>query len=122
MRRDKADPAFLFDMLKAARGLRRYVGQKSRDEYGADDQLQAAVERKVEIVDEAARNVSKAFRDANPQVSWQPIMATRHILAHEYDVVNHLTLWRVVTVHIPELIAELEPLLPPPPPDPLPEP
>ena len=121
MRRDRGDPAFVYDMLTAARSVVRFTAGKSRSDYDDDEVLRAALERKVEIVGEAARNLSSAFRDANPQVPWQRIMATRHVLAHDYDAVNQETVWRIVTTHVPDLIALLEPLLPPPPPDPLPE-
>ena len=40
-------------------------------------------------------------------------MATRHILAHEYDEVDNDIVWRIVTDHIPELVRLLRPLLPP---------
>lgn len=42
-------------------------------------------------------------------------MATRHILAHEYDGVDNDIVWRIVTVHIPDLLRQLRPLLPLPP-------
>ena len=121
MRRDKGDPAYLYDMLQAARDVVRFAAGKSKDDYDADDLLRAALERKVEIIGEAARGVSKALREATPQVAWHPIMATRHILAHEYDIVDQAAIWRAVSEHVPALIGLLEPLLPPPPPDPLPE-
>ena len=122
MRRDRGDPAFVFDMLAAARAVVRFTVGKSRDQYDHDEVLRAALERKVEIIGEAARNLSEPFREANPQVPWRQIMATRHVLAHDYDAVNTETVWRIVTTHVPALIPQLEPLLPPPPPDPLPEP
>ena len=68
-----------------------------------------------------ARRLSTTFRDAVPAVPWRRIMATRHILAHDYDEVNDETVWRIATVHIPELVEHIEPLLAPPPPDPEPE-
>jgi uncharacterized protein with HEPN domain len=46
-------------------------------------------------------------------VPWRIIMATRHILAHDYDDVDNDIVWRIVTDHIPPLIAQLKPLLPP---------
>lgn len=49
-------------------------------------------------------------------------MGTRHILAHDYDVVNDDIVWRIATIYVPELLGQLAPLLPPPPPDPEPEP
>lgn len=45
-------------------------------------------------------------------------MATRHVLAHDYDVVDHTIVWRIATVYVPQLIPQIEPLLPTPPPDP----
>jgi uncharacterized protein with HEPN domain len=43
-------------------------------------------------------------------------MATRHILAHDYDEVDNDIVWRIVTDHIPPLIVQLKPLIPPQPP------
>jgi uncharacterized protein with HEPN domain len=83
--------------------------------------LRHAVERNIEIIGEAARRVSPRFRDAHPEIPWRPIMATRHILAHEYDEVDNTIVWRIATQHIPPLLTHLKNLIPPPPPDPAPE-
>jgi uncharacterized protein with HEPN domain len=51
---------------------------------------------------------------------WRAIMATRNILAHDYDEVNHDIVWRIVQDHLPPLIAQLQAMLaqaPPPPAD-----
>jgi uncharacterized protein with HEPN domain len=79
-----------------------------------DEVLQSAVERKLEIIGEAARNVSEAFQEKHPEIPWRGIISQRHFLAHEYGEVRQEKLWRVATVRIPELIAVLDPLLPPP--------
>jgi hypothetical protein len=44
-------------------------------------------------------------------------MVQRHIIAHNYDVDRDEKNWRVVTIHAPNLMALLQPLLPPPPSD-----
>ncbi len=100
-------------MLEAARAAMRFVAGRTFESYLADDFFQAAVERKVEIIGEAARKVSKKFQDAHPEIAWRPIMAQRHILAHEYGEIKHDRIWRVVSHHVPELIQLLEPLTPP---------
>lgn len=107
-------------MLGSARAIAVYVAGRQYPDYLADPMLRDAVERRVEIVGEAARGVSRAFHDAHPEVPWRPIMAQRHILAHEYATVRHDLIWTVATRHVPELIGMLEPLVPPPPPDPQP--
>lgn len=112
---EKNDSAYLWDILDAATIITTFVAGKTLEDYLKDAVLQAAVERKIEIIGEAARKVSKVFRDANPQVPWHPIIAQRHVLAHEYGEINQKRIWVVVEKHIPELIAVIEPLIPPPP-------
>lgn len=56
-------------------------------------------------------------RERQPQIPWRVIMATRHILAHDYDEVDNDIVWRIVQTHLPTLIEQLTPLLPPTPPE-----
>ena len=83
--------------------------------------LRHAVERNLEIIGEAARRLSLSFREETPQLPWRAIMATRHILAHEYDDVDIEIVWRIVTEHVPAMIPQLRAVLPPLPPDPAPD-
>jgi uncharacterized protein with HEPN domain len=75
--------------------------------------LRGAVERHLEIIGEAANKVSEAFRQAHPEIPWRQMIAQRHVLVHEYGEIKHERIWQVATVHLPGLIAGLEPLLPP---------
>jgi uncharacterized protein with HEPN domain len=71
------------------------------------------VERQIEIIGEAARKVSDPFKAAHPEIPWRKIIAQRHVLAHEYGDVDPRLVWRVASVHIPALHAQLRELLPP---------
>jgi uncharacterized protein with HEPN domain len=112
MRPDDQDIALLWDMLQAARRIEQFMGSRTFQEYSTDELVQAAVERKLEIIGEAARKVSVEFQRQNPGIPWRGIISQRHFLAHEYGEVRQEKLWRVATVRIPELIAMLTPLLP----------
>lgn len=111
----RVDAALLLDMLEAARLVRAYVSEKTFEVYLRDPMLRDAVERRVEIIGEAARAVSATFKAAHPQVPWRPIIAQRHILSHEYATVRNDLIWSVATIHVPALIELLEPLIPKPP-------
>jgi len=74
-----------------------------------------AVERAIEIIGEAARRVSIVFQDVYANIPWQNIIVQRNVLAHEYGEIKQELIWKVATVRILELIAALEPLVPPPP-------
>lgn len=115
MRREQDDASLLWDMLDAAAKIQQFIAGRSFDDYSRDEVLQAAVERKLEIIGEAARGISDRFQREHPEVPWRGIIAQRHFLAHEYGEVRQEKLWRVATTRIPELIAILTPLIPSPP-------
>ena len=110
------DAAWLLDMLNAAQAVVSFVAGRTFEQYESELMLRSAVERQIEIIGEAARGLSDSFKAAHPDVPWRPIMAQRHRLAHEYGEIDNALIWRVATVHVPELIQLITPLIPPPPP------
>lgn len=121
MRPEQRDAALLWDMLEHGRETLSFVEGRAYEDYLADAMVRRAVERTVQIIGEAAARLSRSFCDAHPEIPWRAIKAQRHILVHEYDEIDHEKIWRVATVHIPELVSFLEPLVPHPPPDPEPD-
>ena len=109
---DPRDVSRLSDMLEASKAVQRFIDGRTRQDYGSDDALRSAVERKVEIIGEAARAVSNTFADSHPEIEWRKIRATRHILAHDYGKIDDDVMWRIATTHVSELIALLMPLIP----------
>lgn len=103
-------------MLRYAREVADRVANASYDDYQADADFRLATERRIEIIGEAARQVSTACKQAHPEVPWRAIIAQRHILAHDYGTVIDEKVWRVATQHIPALINQLARLVPDPPP------
>ena len=75
-------------MLRHARALIADVGGQSYADYFADETLQLATERRLEIIGEAARRVSRDFERRHPEIPWQKIVAHRHVLAHEYGEID----------------------------------
>jgi uncharacterized protein with HEPN domain len=83
------------------------------EQYLKDRKLQLAVERSIEIIGEAARRVSEAFKQAHLEIPWRLIIAQIKILTHEYGEIKQDRMWLLATVHIPDLIEKLRPLIPP---------
>jgi uncharacterized protein with HEPN domain len=110
------DPAYLWDMLEAARAIRQFVQGLSLPQYQRDLLVRSAVERQLEILGEAARRVSEPFKKDHPQVPWRQIVGLRNVLAHEYGDINQARLWAVAAERLPALIVDLEQLVPPDPP------
>ncbi len=107
------DPAYLWDMLDAAQAIGQFTGGVTVDEYERNLMIRSAVERQLEILGEAARRVSEAFKKTHPEIPWRQIVGLRNILAHEYGDINQQRIWLIISDSIPALIGGLRGLLPP---------
>ncbi len=113
MRPEDRDAAYLWDMLQAAREVEAMLEDHDLAAFLADRVLLWAIERGVEIVGETARRVSAPFMAAHPEMPWRKIIGQRNILAHEYGQIDHALLYKTAVEDIPELIGQLQALLPP---------
>ncbi len=95
------------DMRLHAERARQFLGARSLEEFLADDMVQAAVVRCVEVIGEAARLVSEETRRRAPEIPWPLVTGMRHVLAHDYGTVDLDKVYGVVTENLPELRARL---------------
>ncbi len=113
MQPENRDAAYLWDMLDAAREVSGMIAGASLSDFVQNVVLLRATERSIEIIGEAAGRVSQSFRDVHPDIPWHQIIGQRHILAHEYGRIDNEMLFRTATEDIPQLIGQVETLLPP---------
>jgi uncharacterized protein with HEPN domain len=114
MPHDDSDLAYVWDMRMAAIQIGQFVAGLTAESFLANETVQRAVERDLEIIGQAALRVSGEFRTQHPELPWAPIIAQRNVLAHEYGDIDFLRIWRVATVDVPELIRLLDSLTGPP--------
>ena len=107
------DDAYVLDMLLAAREVVELTQGVTAEEFLAKRILQHAMMRLVQIIGEAARQVSEEYRQAHSEVPWRDIVGMRHRLVHEYFRIIPERVWEVVVTDVPALIPLLEPLVPP---------
>ena len=113
MQPDDRDPAYLWDMLQAAREIDAMLKRYDQSAFLADRVMLLAIERSVEIIGEAARRVSATYHAAHPEIPWREIIGQRNILAHEYGQIDHELLYNTAKQDVPALIVQIERLLPP---------
>ncbi len=113
MQPDRAQTAYLWDMLKAARIIQTIVADMTAAQFEQDVITHSAVIRQLEIIGEATKRLPNAFREAHSAVPWREIAGMRDFLIHAYNKVNLETVWDTATQSVPQLVAYIEPLLPP---------
>jgi uncharacterized protein with HEPN domain len=106
------DAALLLDMLIAAQDAQGFVSALDKGAFLASRLHQSAVIRSLEIIGEAAGNVSAATQAAYPEIPWREITAMRHQLIHGYADVNLDRVWDTVQGHLAPLIAILRRVVP----------
>jgi uncharacterized protein with HEPN domain len=113
MRPESRDPAYLWNMVDAARTAQEIAGETSYEAFLADRVRRLAMERAIEIIGEAAQRVSETLKQAHPEIPWSSIVGQRNVIVHQYTRIDYVRIWEVATTHAPELIRQIEPLLPP---------
>jgi len=86
------------------------------EELFASELLHVWVVYHLQVIGEAANNLSAGLVAANPEIPWRRIVAARHILVHQYFGIDEGTVWAMVEDDLPVLersvraiLAELPP-------------
>ena len=108
----KSDIIRIRHMLDAAKDAASFIQQEDRASLDKDRKLVLALMKSIEIIGEAATKITKECQEDLPQIPWPNIISMRNRLIHAYFDVNLEILWKTVTEDLPELIAELEKILP----------
>lgn len=106
MRRD--DLVRLRHMLDAAREALAFTQGRTRADLGLDRMLALSLMKDIEIIGEAANQVSGATREQLPWLPWLDIVGMRNRLVHAYFDINLDILWRTAQDDLPPLIVALE--------------
>ena len=112
----RTDEKYLDDIRRFGREAIALAADMSAEQFERDRKLQFALAYAVQVVGEAAYQLSDAARASIPDIPWPKIIGMRHRLVHGYgDVVYDIVL-EVARRDLPNLIAALEKFTPPEPP------
>ena len=100
------------DILESIENIEEFSASLDFELFTKDKKTQHAIIRNLEVIGEASNRIPKAYRNKHNQVERNRIIRTRHILIHDYDNVNLEILWRIISLHPPELKIALKNLTP----------
>jgi len=99
----RGDTAFLLDIQEAIQRIGAYTAEIKYSEFLDDQKTQDAVIRNLEIIGEAAKNLSAHVRTAHPDIPWKEMGGVRDRLIHAYFGVNLDIVWQIVTAELPSM-------------------
>ncbi|MBF0117273.1 MAG: DUF86 domain-containing protein [Desulfobacterales bacterium] len=94
----------LFDISEAISDIEDFVADKEYVDYEESSLLQAAIERKFEIIGEALiriRNIDSEFIENI--TDYRRIIGFRNVIAHGYDIIENNMVWSAIKNHVPKL-------------------
>lgn len=100
--------SLLTDILNAIRSIEAFVAGMSLDAYADDERTQAAVERKLLVISEAAIRLKDAAEMVCPGVPWRDVRGMGNWLRHQYDQIDLETVWNTVREELHPLRAAIE--------------
>jgi uncharacterized protein with HEPN domain len=100
-------------MLDAAQEALSFAQGRARSDLDRNRMLTLSLVKSIEIIGEAAAQVSPDTRQQYPDIPWASIVAMRNRLIHAYFDIDRDRVWETVTDDLPPLIAELEKIVPP---------
>lgn len=98
-------------MLDAVNGIFRFVEGMTDVDYYKDEKTQAAVERYLEILGEAANKLPEPFYLKHDHIEWHKIVSLRNRIIHAYFDVNDTIIWHIIVHFLPPLQTELKAIL-----------
>lgn len=94
-------------LREAAEKAIAFSSGRPRESLDDDELLRLGLTKLVEIVGEAAKQVSGPTRDHHPAVPWSAAARMRDRLIHHYFDIDLDVLWATVTQDLPELLDAL---------------
>jgi uncharacterized protein with HEPN domain len=101
----------LLDISESIAGIETHIGSnRNFFKYQENRTVRKAVERELEIIGEAINKILKM--DSEIKISKaRSIVDMRNRVIHAYDSINDTIVWKIATVDIPLLKAEVDELL-----------
>lgn len=104
------DEVRLLHIRDAADTAARFVTDRTPGDLATDDMLRLALTKLVEIVGEAAKQLTSAGRSRYPDVAWDDAARMRDRLVHHYFDIDLEVLWATITKDFPALLRSIGPL------------
>jgi uncharacterized protein with HEPN domain len=93
----------LADIVENIQAIAEFTAGMRYEDYIHDRKTIYAVTRALEIISEASRRLSDAFKQSHPEIDWTGLAAVGNVYRHEYDVVDDRLVWHTMQYELKPL-------------------
>ena len=107
----RRDGLRLLDIVEAAGAVAGYLAGTTKHQFLAGGLAQDAILRQLIVTGEAAYKISTTLQQSHAEIPWQKIAGFRHRVIHDYFGIDLDAVWRIASVELPILRAQILALL-----------
>lgn len=108
---NEKDLVFLKHILDSIEKIESYAEPSSKEKFVEDVQLQDAIVRRLEIMGEAAKNITSDFKNKYNSLPWSEMIRTRDKIIHGYFGVDLDIVWDIRQKDLPLLKEQIKKIL-----------
>jgi uncharacterized protein with HEPN domain len=98
-------------MIEAAESIATFISGRTRADLDTDRMLLFAVVRAIEILGEAASQISDDIRSHAADLPWRAMVGMRNRIVHAYFDIDADIVWKTAVEEVPGLLPRLRELL-----------
>ena len=103
MRGEIGDKERLGHILDCIREIADATNGVTKEAFEENHVLRIAVVKWVEIIGEAANNITEITKGKTTDIPWKKIIGFRHYAVHEYFGIDFMIVWKLLTDDLPDL-------------------
>lgn len=107
----KSNLLHLDSILESIDHIRKYVVDMTAEELRQSEVTRDAVILRVALIGEASAHLSKELKDKYPDIPWPDVVGMRNILIHEYEGIDDVRVWNVITERLEPLKKAVESMI-----------
>lgn len=107
MKGSLGDEQRLVHILQSIAEIEDYTANADLREFKSNSMLRFASIKQIEIIGEAANQITVENKSNFPEIDWREIVALRNILIHEYFGIDANIVWQIIKIDIPDLKTKL---------------
>ena len=111
MKSSLGDRVRLLHIQDAISEIVSYTNNISFNEFKSNSMTLFASVKQLEIIGEAANNITEHFQKLYNEIEWRTIIGLRNLLVHEYFGIDEEIVWGIIKNDIPKLQEDIKQIL-----------